>query len=87
MTAYADPLAAVVMERISELIRWRTWYRRQPNWSNWMDLARDNDVRLRELVKLARQARRAEAAKPDPITFAKGYIDWVEAGKREAWGR
>ena len=84
-------LQVVVEERIATLLAYRKWYRTQPNWSNWMDLARDNDAELRALVRLSRRARHiAATAYPDPMTLAKGAAardSWTEAESREAWGR
>jgi hypothetical protein len=78
-------LQVVVEERIRELIRFRKWYRSQPYWSNWMDLARDNDNELRALVRLARRARRIAATAYDPMTMAK-QRDWTESEQRFAAG-
>jgi hypothetical protein len=81
-------LALVVEARISELLRFRKWYRAQPNWSNWMDLAHDHDAELRALVRLARRARHiAATAYPDPMTEAASYADWSEAELAGAFGR
>lgn len=75
-TSPPERFEAVVMERIRELLRFRHWYRSQPNWAVWMDLARDNDVRLRELVRLARESRREPVA-----TFTDHPADatWADA--------
>ena len=79
-------LRVVVEERITELLAYRRWYRAQPNWSNWMDLARDHDAELRALVRLARQARRIAAdAVPDPQSYTDA--GWTNAELAEAYGR
>ncbi len=73
MDTKPDPHRVVIEERVAELWRWRRWYR-EHRWAEWSDLRRENYVLLRELVKLAREARKVEA---DPVTLAKGYEDWT----------
>ena len=68
-------LAAVVRAAIIERLRDRRWYRAQRRYdAYWRDLSRDNDLRLRELVRVARTAR--DIARPiqdreDALTRAK----------------
>ncbi len=72
MTA-PDSYRVVVMDRISELLRWRIWYR-DNRWADWSVERQAHMAELRSLVRLARQARKVEA---DPLTLAKGYGDWT----------
>lgn len=87
ITAHAYGIA--VEERIRDLWTWRAWYRRQPNFAVWLDLARDNDRELRALVTIARRARRLAAAAPDSVDSWKRYRDdgWSEAELATAAGR
>lgn len=84
-------MEAIVLERITELLKWRKWYRARPDWGNFLGLAREHEVELRALLKLARQARRefrdhpadATLEQADPITAYKG---WSESEMRAAVG-
>jgi hypothetical protein len=87
-------LQVVVEHRIAELLRFRRWYRAQPNWGYWLDLAAANDLELRALVRLARRARRIAATayelpeSADPVTAAKGYREgYTDAGYTESEAR
>ena len=81
-------LRVVIEERISELLRWRSWYRRN-RWADWTPLRHEHEVELRALVRLAREARRIAAAVPDPMTAAAAWTDagWTESELAEAFGR
>lgn len=83
-TVIAHATEQLLVERIAELWRWRSWYRAQANWSHWMNLARDNDVELRALLRIARRGRRLAAQAPDPLTEAKGWRERRDAGWTEA---
>jgi len=57
MTAIEDhALRVIVDERIRELLKVRTWYRVN-RWAAWTDLRRENEVELRALLRLRRNAR------------------------------
>ncbi len=71
-----------LMTRISDLWAFRAWYRRQANWSVWMDLAERNRIELRALVAIARRARRIADEMPDPIDEYKGYTEAERAYSR-----
>jgi hypothetical protein len=64
----------ILLERIAELWRFRDWYRRQPNWSWWSDLAARNRVELRALVKVARRARRLSADETAALSLGDHYF-------------
>jgi hypothetical protein len=69
----------VLLERISELVRWRRhWYRQQPRRDFWWDLAQRNDAELRHLLRVARIARRLAAAEPDPIDVSKRWHEYLD---------
>jgi hypothetical protein len=73
-------LRVIVEERIAELWRWRSWYRRNRG-ALWTDLRSEHTAELRALVRLLRQARKA--ATPDPVDAYKAgldYHDW-QAGR------
>lgn len=80
----AHALAATVEERIRVLWAERKWWR-QHRWADWPDIRHDHDVQLRELVRLARQARKIAAAAPDPMDRYKSLADWTESEKAEAF--
>lgn len=72
----------VVLDRIGELLRKRSHYRRQT--ALWADLAKDNDTELRALLRVARKARALSAAPLafddegtllDPATIWHEYLD------------
>lgn len=69
--ARAHATEAALLERIRELWTFRAWYARQPRQDYWWDLATRNTVELRALVQVARKARRAVDATPDPMDLAK----------------
>lgn len=73
--AIAGHAARIALEeRIGELLRWRAWYRRQADWGHWMDLAVKNDIRLRELVAVARQARRISRPAIDRVAHRQAEL-------------
>lgn len=79
-------LADVVMDRIRELWRFRSWYRARSDWSSFAGLRLANETELRCLVRLARAARRrveTEAAAGSTWRVAAG---WQETELRLAAG-
>ena len=76
----------VVEQRISELWRYRRWWRANRG-ADWPIIRRDLETELRALVRLVRKARKIAAAVPDPMDVAKGYEDWTESELAGAWGR
>ena len=81
-----EAIGTAVLGRIRELWAYRAWWRAN-RWADWPAVRHDLELELRALVRLARAARRAEAARPDPITLARGYDDWTNAELAEAFGR
>lgn len=83
--ARAHMTEQVMLDRIGQLLKYRRWYRRQT--ALWADLARENDVELRGLLRVARKARALSAA---PLAFdAEGTLlgeAWTEPELREAFG-
>ncbi len=80
-------LDTIVLERIAELLRYRSWYVRNP-WARgpeWDDMRHDDRVELRALVRLARKARKHPA--PDPMDLAKSYADWTSGELVAGFGR
>jgi hypothetical protein len=76
--AQAHMTETVLLERIGELWRFRSWYRRQVRQDFWMDLAKRNDEELRALLKVARRARRLSDAAPDPIDASKRWHEYLD---------
>lgn len=77
-----EALAAIVMERIRELLIVRGWYRRNRWSATWSPRRQQYEIEFRALVSLARKARKVarEAEQRDAVTAAKGYHDWQAAG-------
>lgn len=65
----------LVLNRIHDLLVYRHWFRTN-RWADWPTIRAEYEIELRALVRLARQARRLEAAKPDPMDAFKSYHDW-----------
>ena len=78
MSAEADRLHAAVHDRIAALLADRQWYRTH-RWADWPDIRRENEVELRALLRLAREARRSPTA--------DSMVGWSEPEKAAAWGR
>lgn len=56
-----DATTAIVLdEAIRERWAWRRWYRARPDWGHMLDLARENDVALRALLRVRREAKRGD---------------------------
>ena len=91
-----EAIGTAVLGRIRELWAYRAWWRAN-RWADWPAVRHDLELELRALVRLARAARRVEAARPDPmaeakrVTWANGseaaYGRWIESELREAFGR
>lgn len=80
-TIQAHALEAIILDRISELWRWRAWYRARPDWYAFMGLAMANTAELRALVRLARKARdlaRPAVESADAVTRAKTAETWPD---------
>ena len=67
-------MEAIILERIAELLRYRSWWRVN-RWADWPEIRVAHEIELRALVRLTRQYRHLEAAKPDPITLALAEQD------------
>lgn len=86
MNAYEQ----ATLDRIAILLGYRKWIKallandpsRAPYWKP-LDL--EYRAELAVLLRLARRARRLEAARPDPMSQWKSYADWSESEK--AYGR
>lgn len=65
----------LVLERIHQLLTYRRWHYTNRRLIDWPDMRHDDRVELRALVRLLKQWRRLEAAKPDPVTAAKAYAE------------
>lgn len=68
-------MEALILNRISELLRYRAWFRTH-RWADWPQLRTEYDIELRALVRIARQWRRVEAARPDPMDQFKSHAEW-----------
>jgi hypothetical protein len=80
-------MEAIILNRIAELLTVRRLYR-QNRWSaTWSEARKAQDAELRALVRLVRQWRRLEAARPDPLDAYKSFRSWTEGEKVEAFGR
>lgn len=90
----ATYLDATVRAAIRTRLRDRRWYRRMADAESrryatyYADLGRENDVRLRELVRVARTARDLarpaivrEAASADALAAGDHFLRPVEAGR------
>jgi hypothetical protein len=81
-------MEALILNRISELLTVRRLYR-QNRWSaTWSEARKAQEAELRALVRLVRQWRRVEAARPDPVTQAKAaeWRAWTPGELAEAFG-
>lgn len=65
----------LVLERIHQLLTYRRWHYTNRRLIDWPDMRHDDRVELRALVRLLKQWRRLEAARPDPVTSAKAYAE------------
>jgi hypothetical protein len=63
----------ILLERIAELWRFRSWYRRQPRWDVWSDLAVRHDIELRALVRIARKSRGLVADETAALSLGDHY--------------
>lgn len=75
----------IVLNRIHDLLTYRTWFRKH-RWADWPAIRTEYEIELRALVRLARQARKAEAAKPDPMDQFKSYAEWSASSDGEVVG-
>lgn len=64
----------VLLAEIHSRLVDRNWYRTKPWTIDW-PTRWENDAALRELVRVARKARRLAAKAPDPVTTAKAEAD------------
>lgn len=60
-------MEAIVLERIAELLRYRSWWRTN-RWADWPEIRTNHEIELRALVRLARQYRKA-THDPYPVTM------------------
>jgi hypothetical protein len=74
-SAIAGAMAAGLEREISVRIGYRRWYRN--NYPTWTDLAAENAVILRALLRVRNRARRAALAELDR---------WQENELRASWG-
>lgn len=61
-----EPYRVVIEKRISELLAVRCLYRRN-RWADWPVARVESEVELRALVRLAREARKADGWSDHPV--------------------